>query len=161
MREGGISVSVPNIEENVQLIQDAFRIYEYRLSTPIEESTQGQFVWLDFEPHDDTQEIRDKETTLYFITHYHKRSCIRHFGRFPYQGLFHTTHNPYFIRGSITLDEIKKICATKGKYALFALDLSKIPQDVKLYLDPTNHYGIYTPTPISPDAIISLNELTI
>ncbi len=174
MQDGkcAIKVCIPHICDNIQLVKEAFRLFEYRLCTPEDEIKRDRFVWLHFEPKDDTAEIRREETRLYFLIPYRKRGCIKHFGRFPYDnGLFHYFRNVYLLRGSINKDEIRKICALKrdansdlsaiNRFALYTLDLNKIPDEAKLYLDPNNHYGIYTPDTISPSVIINMEELNL
>ncbi len=166
-----IKVCIPHINNNLQLIKDAFRLFEYRLSTPIDNFKQGNFIWLFFEPKDDAKEIRIEETTLYFLIPYRKRGSIKHFGCFPYSMMFNYFRNVYLLRGSMDKEEIRRICALKrnsdpdlstiNKFALYTLDLNKISDDVKLYLDPNNHYGIYTPDTIFPDAIKDMEELIV
>ena len=112
------------------------------------------FAWLLFEQKDDAEEIRSEEETLYFLIPYHKRECIKHFGRLLYEnGLFNYHCNVYLLKGSTSKDEIKRICTLKrdanpnisniDRFALYTIDPNKISSDAKLYLDPNNSYGIY------------------
>ena len=167
-----IKVCIPLIADNITVIKEAFRLFEYRLSTAVEELNQGHFAWLLFEQKDDAEEIRKEETTLYFLIPYSKKGSINYFGRLPYEnGLFNFHRNVYFLKGSTSKEEIKRICTLKrdanpniskiDRFALYTIDLNKIPSDAKLYLDPNNSYGVYTPHAVSQDAIINLEELKI
>ncbi|MBD5315360.1 MAG: hypothetical protein HDS08_04275 [Bacteroides sp.] len=167
-----IKVCIPLVAENITVIKEAFRLFEYRLRTPVEELKQGHFAWLHFEQKDDAEEIRNEETTLYFPLPYRKRGCIKHFGHLPYKNeLFNFHRNIYLLKGSTDKEEIKRICSSKrddntaisdiDRFALYTIALNKIPRDAKLYLDPTNTYGIYTPHAISQAAIINIEELKI
>ena len=167
-----IKVCIPLIADNITVIKEAFRLFEYRLRTPEGELKQGHFAWLLFEQKDDTVEIRDEETTLYFLIPYRKRGSINYFGRLPYEnGLFNYHRNVYFLKGSTSKEEIKRICTLKrdanpsisniDRFALYTIDLNKIPSDAKLYLDPNNSYGVYAPHAVSQDAIINMEELKI
>ena len=167
-----IKVCIPVLADNIELLKQAFRLFGYRLRTPVDELKPGHFAWLHFEQKDDAEEIRNKETTLYFLIAYRKRGCIEHFGHLPYKNeLFSYHRNIYLLKGSTDEEEIKKICTSKrddntaisdiDRFALYTIDLNKIPRDAKLYLDPTNTYGIYTPHAISQAAIINIEELKI
>lgn len=172
-----IKVCIPMIEENLQRIQLAFDLFGYYLATPKEQLHQGQFTWLLFEYRplkDDTDRIRKEETTLYFLLPYRKIGMIRHLGFFPPNAkneLFDCPRRLYFLKGSTSKEEIKRICSLKrdantyisniDRFALYTIDLNKIPSDAKLYLDPNNSYGIYTPNVVSQDAIINMEELKI
>lgn len=167
-----IKIYIPLIADNITVVEKAFRLFGYRLRTPVEEHKQGRFACLLFEQKDDAEEIRNEEDTLYFLIPYRKRGCIKHFGRLPYDnGLFNYHRNVYFLKGSTSKEEIKRICSLKrdanpnisniDRFALYTLDLNKIPRDVKLYLDPNNSCGVYTPNVVSQDAIIAMEELSI
>lgn len=167
-----IKICIPLVANNIELIKEAFRLFEYRLCTPVGELKQGHSAWLLFEQKNDAVEIRDEETTLYFLIPYRKRGCINYFGRFPYENeLFNYHRNVYFLKGSTSKEEIKRICSSKrdanpkisniDRFALYTIDLNKIPSDAKLYLDPNNSYGIYTPHAVSQDAIVDMEELKI
>lgn len=167
-----IKVCIPIIAENIIVIKEAFRLFGYRLCTPAEELKQGHFAWLLFEQNDDSEEIRNEEDSLYFLIPYRKKGCIKHFGRLPYENeLFNDPRNNYLLKGSTSKEEIKRICSFKrdvnpnissiNRFALYTIDLNKIPNDAKLYLDPNNSYGIYTPHFISQNAIINMEELNL
>ena len=149
----------------------------YNLRTHIDGLNQGQFAWLLFEYRplkDDTDIIRKEEITLYFLLPYRKIGMIRHLGCFPPNAkneLFDCPRRLYFLKGSTSKEEIKRICTLKrdaspniskiDRFALYTIDLNKIPSEAKLYLDPNNSYGVYTPHAVSQDAIINMEELKI
>ena len=72
-----IKTCIPIIADNINVIKEAFRLFEYRLSTAVEELKQGHFAWLLFEQKDDAAEIRKEETTLYFLIPYRKKGRIK------------------------------------------------------------------------------------
>ena len=167
-----IKVCIPVLADNIELLKQAFRLFGYRLLTSVDELKPGHFAWLYFEQKDDAEEIRNEETTLYFLLPYRKIGCIDHFGHLPYKNeLFNFHRNIYLLKGSTDEEEIKKICTSKrddnsaifaiDRFVLYTIDLNKIPRDAKLYLDHTNTYGIFTPRTISQDAIIKIEELNI
>lgn len=167
-----IKVCIPVLADNIELLNQAFQLFGYRLRTPADELKPGHFAWLHFEQKDDAEEIRNEETTLYFLLPYRKRGGIKHFGHLPYKNeLFNYHRNIYLLKGSTDEEEIKKICTSKrddnsaisdiDRFALYTIALNKIPRDAKLYLDHTNTYGIFTPRTISQDAIIKIEELNI
>lgn len=172
-----IKICVPLINKNLQIIKRDMERLGYNLRTHLEGLDQGQFTWLLFEYRplkDDTDRIRKEETTLYFLLPYRKIGMIRHLGCFPPNAkneLFDCPRRLYFLKGSTSKEEIKRICSLKrdanhnisniDRFALYTIDLNKIPSDAKLYLDPNNSYGIYTPNVVSQDAIINMEELKI
>lgn len=167
-----IKVCIPVFADNIELLKQAFRLFGYRLRATVDELNSGHFVWLHFEQKDDAEEIRNEETILYFLLPYRKRGCIKHFGHLPYKNeLFNYHRNIYLLKGSTDKEEIKRICSSKrddntaisdiDRFALFTIDLNKIPHDAKLYLDHTNTYGFYTPHAISQDAILNMEALKI
>lgn len=135
-----IKVCIPLVANNIELIKEAFRLFEYRLCTPEERLKHGHFAWLLFEQKDDAAEIRNAEDTIYFLIQYRKRGCINYFGRLPYENeLFNYHRNVYFLKGSTSKEEIKRICSLKrdanpkisniDRFALYTIDLNKIPSD--------------------------------
>lgn len=172
-----IKICVPLINKNLQIIKRDMELLGYNLRTDMEGLNQGQFAWLFFEYKplkDDTDKIRKEESYLYFLLPYRKIGMIRHLGVFPPNAkneLFDCPRRLYFLKGSTSKEKIKRICSLKrdanpnisniDRFALYTIDLNKLPSDAKLYLDPNNSYGIYTPNVVSQDAIINIEELKI
>lgn len=171
-----IRICIPLINKNLKIIKRHMKCLGYNLRTPVEQIHHGQFAWLLFEYRplkDDTDRIRKEETTLYFLLPYCKIGMIRHLGFSPKakNELFDCPRRLYFLKGSTSKEDIKRICTLKrnvnpnisniDRFALYTIDLNKIPSDAKLYLDPSNSYGIYTHKAIPQDAIINIEELKI
>ena len=171
-----IKMCIPLIEDNFRLIRMAMDYFGYNLCTPEQDLHQGHFTWILFEYRplkDDAARIREEETKVYYLIPYYKKGVLKQLGLnyIAQKELFNAPRKLYLLKGSLSKDDIKRICMMRrdanpnlsntNRFLLYTIDLNKIPSDAKLYLDPNNSHGIYTPHVISQDAIINMEELKI
>lgn len=178
--ENGIShikVIIPNIGNNLELMKQAMNLCGYYLGAPKEKYLRpNTWVNLQFEPKfqkDESEQIRNEESVLYHITPKYNMEKIKNIGFSPKtkNELFNYPDRVYFLRGSINNNRIINIAkqlyqinsskGNNGIYTLFKVDVNKIPLDVPLFLDPNYPYGIYTNSNISPNTIISMEEINL
>lgn len=171
-----IWVCIPNVENNLNLVTRAMSACGYYLGSPREEAIpRDEWVWLQYEPknqEDASKQIREEETTLLHLTPIYNLGKILHIGFSPRckNELFNYPSRVYFLRGSTTKEDIinigEQLCDSNsslgntGNYALFTIDISKIPNNVKFFLDPNYPYGVYTNSNITPSAIVNYEKLS-
>ena len=170
-----INVIIPNISNNLELMKEAMNLCGYYWGSPKEDTFRPNvLVALQFEvkvEEDKSEQIRNEETALYHLTPCYNRKKIEAIGFSPRckNELFNYPSRVYFLRGSLDMNEIINIgtqlsnannsIGNTGDYALFTIDLSAIPNDVKLSLDPNNPYGIYTTSNIKPNVITKIQNI--
>lgn len=170
-----IHVIIPTIGNNFELIERAMGLCGYYLGFPQRDSIpSNSLVRLQFEPKiqkDDSEQIRDSETTLLHLTPIYNKKKIQSIGFSPRckNELFNYPSRVYFLRGSLSPNGVMDIgqqlfrannsLGNNGEYALFTIDLNKIPKDVELFLDPNYPHGIYTTSNIKPDTIINVSSI--
>ena len=175
--DNGIVVRIPSVGINVELIKKAMSLCGYHLSYPREENIpQNEEVELFFKAkHEDdrSEQIRQEETTLLHITPAYNEGKIRHIGLSPKSknDLFDYPDRIYLLRGSTpkdrVLDLIKRLHYTNkslgnnGEYLIYRLDLSRIPENVKLCIDTTCEFGLYATQNIRPDVIIGVEKVQL
>lgn len=170
-----IRVIIANRDNNFEIIKKAMRLCGYSLGAPKEsEIHKYPVVELQFEPEhqtDESKKIRKEEKVLYHLTPMYNLGKIKHIGFSPRlrNELFSYPSRLYFLRGSVDENEIlnlgKQLCKYNSslgndkKYALITLDLKKIPNDIKMFLDPNYLYGIFVTENISSDVIVDIKEV--
>ncbi|QFQ12604.1 hypothetical protein C7Y71_006015 [Pseudoprevotella muciniphila] len=170
-----ILVVIPSIGNNIELIKKAMDYCGYYLGFPKEDNIPiNQLVTLQFEPkfqNNVSNNIRKEETTLLHLTPYYNLKKIQNIGFSPRlrNELFNYPSRIYFLRGSMNRQEMIDIgiqlnnannsLGNTGKYALITLDVSAIPQEKSLFLDPNYPYGIFTMNNITSDVIINVEEI--
>lgn len=170
-----IRVIIANRDNNLEVIKKAMRLCGYYLGAPKEsEISNYPVVELQFEPEhqvDESKKIRKEESILYHLTPMYNLTKIKNIGFSPIlrNELFSYPSRLYFLRGSVSEEEIfnlgKQLCkynsslGNNNKYALITLDLEKIPNDIKIFLDPNYVYGIFVTENISPNVIKDVREI--
>lgn len=174
-----IIIYVPIVGDNLEVVKKAMGYCGYHLSTPSENHLeQNKFQWVRFEPTykpEITKQLRESETKLLHLTPYYNWKKIKHVGFTPKSKneYFKYPHRVYFIKGSVLeiggIDEVISIGeqlfnentskGNNGKYVLITIDLNKIPKTVKFYTDTNYINGVYVTENISPDTIISSEEI--
>ena len=74
----------------------------------------------------------------------------------------------YFLLGDITEEELMNVGDmlsitnknSNGKYIIFCIDISKIPEDINFYYDHNLEHSIYIEQQLTPDCIIYETERT-
>lgn len=171
-----IGVIIPTIGDNIKLIKKAMGACGYYLGSPKEENIpENDWVWLQFEPKIQekvSEQLRNKEKTLLHLTPAYNVGKINKIGFSPRckNDLFNFPSRVYFLLGSTRKEEVINIgrqlfnsnnsLGNNGEYALFTFDVSKIPIDVELFLDPNYPHGVYTNSNIKPDTIIGFEKIT-
>lgn len=174
-----IKIQIPNVGDNVDEISHAMGVCGYYLSKPTRKELKtkiNQWVSVQFEPRirpDDTKQIRKEESTLIHITPQYNLGKIKHIGFSPRSKneLFDYPSRVYFIRGSLDMSKIIEIGQElsdnnpnefhNGKYVLIKIDLNRVPDNIKFYID-TNYMDdtcIFTKQNIHPDVIIDIKEI--
>lgn len=162
-------ISFPNIKKNLDKVIKVMDVCGYFLAYPKREYIPRD-CWVSayFEPKfekDVTDDIRREERVLYHVTPFYNLEKIRHLGFSPRSknGRFDYPDRIYFVRGTKKkyeavcigpqLDNHNKSKGNDGRYAIFTLDVNKIPDNVRFCLDGNYMFGVYTKNNIPPSAI--------
>ena len=174
-----IRICIPIKGKNLQLIEKDMDICHYQIIPFDKRLYEYQFKWIEFAPEilpDDTETIRKEECVLLHLTPFHNIGKIKNIGFSPNcnNEIFNYARRSYFLRGSFDSKDIENIVMQLNKalpetpnyklngiYALFKLDVNKIPKDVVLWFDNDYPYGIFTEDYIPKDAIIEVNKLIL
>ena len=178
--ENGVShivVFIPMIGNNTVQVQRAMSLCGYYLGYNTEVETEyGKWLQMQFEAkvqEDASKQIRQEETKLLHLTPLYNLSKIQKIGFSPRckNELFNYPSRVYFLRGSMKEEDVinigHQLCdynssiGNTGEYVLFTVDLTKIPHNVKLFLDPNYPYGIYTDSNISSNVIIQYEKIML
>lgn len=170
-----IGVIIANRDNNFEVIKKAMKLCGYYLGSPKENKIGNDpVIELQFEPKiqvDESEKIRNEETFLYHLTPMYNIGKIKHIGFSPRlkNELFSYPSRTYFIRGSVSKEDVlnlgEQLCAANtslgndGRYALITIDLGKVPDGVKMFLDPNYQYGIFVMENISSNVIIDIEEI--
>lgn len=164
---------MPN-DNNMKLIEKAMNFCGYFLAFPKEkEIKEGEPISLQFEPkiQEEDKEIRKEEKYLFHLTPQSHIFKILKIGLSPRStnSMFNYPERVYMLRASAGESAIYELgkqlydadenFRNSGVYAVITIDISKIPESVKLHNDPNYPYSIYTTSNISPDAIVDVNRI--
>lgn len=169
-----IIIQILNYAENIQDVIKGMNLCGYFLAMPkyFDGFKEGEKLTLTFEARNslDIRKEIESDEVLYHITPKYNLEKILRFGFTPKtkNGLFNYPHRVYFLRGNLDPEEIinlgQELCynnnsyGNDGKYVLFQIDISKIPQNVTFFYDPDYKNGVYTMSNIPPDVIIDYSE---
>ena len=170
-----IAINVQIVGNNLELVKKAFALCGYYLGYPREENLQPKKVYeLQFEKkYDDdfSKELREHENTLYHVTPIYYAEKIKHIGITPRSRnkQFGYPDRTYFVIGSAKsiipylASELYNSTDNKmhnGRYAVIAIDLNKVPKEMRFYLDPNLKYSVYTYENIAPNSIKGVEEIS-
>lgn len=151
----------------------------YYLAVPFSRIPMGKSVWLQYEPKFDkslSDEIRNTEKYLLHLTPEVYISKIKKNGLIPRSKNQYSTYpeRVYLLRGSTPPSEINEMYHMLSTvynmkrnnpiwtYGVVYIDISRLPENLKLFVDPNYPvYGLYTTDNIPPDAIIDIDEFNI
>lgn len=134
--------------------------------------TENGMVWkiINFDPKYElnvNNEIRSHRY-LFHITLSKNKSSIYTNGFIPksINDLYNYPPRVYFLIGDITEEELMNVGDmlsvtnknSNGKYIIFCIDISKIPEDINFYYDPNLEHSIYIEKPLTSDCIIYETE---
>lgn len=174
-----IMVYVPVEPNNIDRLSRAMAACGYYLMNPISSLRIGQESWLQFEPKYDTsivQEIKATERFLFHLTPETNVPKIKKNGIVPRSknSIARFPERVYLLRGSTPdgdiLDLYEMLAVTYNykrerktfKYAKVIIDISKLPQDIKLFIDPNYpDYGLYTTDNVPPSAISDIKIMPL
>lgn len=169
-----IAIKVPIVGDNLERVEKAFTLCGYYLGFSKKDKLKPNTIYeLQFEKkYDDdfSKQLRQHESILYHVSPTYYAEKIKHIGLTPRSrnGMFDYPDRTYFIIGSAkeiipyVVSELDASLANKmnnGKYCVMTLDLKRIPENVKFYLDPNSKYSVYTYDNISPNSIIDTEEI--
>lgn len=162
---------------NDKLISEAMEKLGYFVGVTGEEQTAFgmKFRVVQFEPKcyhqkDETDNIKSMYDVLFHWTPSYNVEGIMNKGLIPCHknSFFNYPPRTYLIKGELEKNPITtigmRICYANndprndGKYTLLVIDLAKINDDVRFYMDPNAEVGIYTETSIPPNAISIVGE---
>lgn len=160
----------------IDKISRAMVLCGYYLAVPLSRIPMGKNVWLQYEPKYDKSlydEIRNTEKYLLHLTPEIYIPKIRKNGLVPCSKNQYSTYPEriYLLRGSIPPSEVSEmyymlstVYNMKRKnpvweYGIVYVDISRLPKNFKLFLDPNYPaYGLYTTDNIPPDTIINIDR---
>ena len=170
-----IIVYMPNIDDNLEYMLKAMQYCGYYLASPKKEKVEkNKWVELQFEPVHNvpiTHQIREEEKYLYHLTPSYNEGKIKNYGFIPKSknDRFDYSDRIYLVRGSTPKKEIYNIGnqlninnnsdRNTGEYILYTIDLSKLPEHIKLFIDPNYDYGVYTTDNIPISSIINQTKI--
>ena len=169
-----IAINVPIVGDNLERVEKAFTLCGYYLGYPKKDALKPNTIYeLQFEKkYDDDflKQLRQHESILYHVSPIYYAEKIKHIGLTPRSrnGVFDYPDRTYFIVGSAkkiiphVVSELDASLTNKmnnGKYCIITLDLNRIPENVKFYLDPNSKYSVYTYDNISPNVIVNTEEI--
>lgn len=173
--EKNIIIYLPVIGNNIDQVTKAMNLCGYFLSHKVFKVLPlGKVATLQFEARnqkDISKELRNEEKTLLHITPKYNVNKIKNIGFSPRHRneLFNFPERIYFLRGTVLKDAIMDIGdqlnysntspGNNGEYALFTIDLAKVSEDVKWFVDPNYPHGVYTTQNISPNTIINYETI--
>ena len=167
-----IFVKMYDDKRNHKIMDKAMRLCGYFAShyTP----TEDGYVTVQYESKNDediSHELRQNERYLTHITPTYNEDKILKTGFSPRAKnyLFNFPDRVYFSRGNAPAQEslemvkmlslINQSKGNNGRYTVFKVDLTKIPENVKFYNDQNYKNGVYTIDNIRPDCIVGKIEI--
>lgn len=174
-----IQVNIKAESNLIDKISRAMNLCGYYLAVPFDRIPMGRNVWLQYDPKYDavlTDEIRKSERYLLHLTPEIYIPKIRKNGLIPRSKNQYATYpeRVYLLRGSIPQSEIYSMYRMLSYvynqkkenpswiYGIVSVDVSRIPKDLKLFVDPNYPvYGLYTMDNIPPDAITNIKILDL
>lgn len=138
----------------------------------INQIAENGMVWkvINFDPKYElnvNNEIRSHRY-LFHITSSKNKSSIYINGFIPksINNLYNYSPRVYFLMGDISEEELMNVgdmlsIANKnsnGRYIIFCIDISKIPEDINFYYDPNLEHSVYIEQPLRSDCIIYETE---
>ena len=174
-----IALLIPNIGENIKLLEDDMKQLGYFIGTVRNiKILNMDWVQLQFEPlyqKDETESMTEKPY-LFHITPNYNLDSIKKNGLLPKSdnSKFNYPDRIYLIKYGISEHQIihlaKQLCLLNknpkndGNYSILAINTKKLPKNIKIFLDPNYEMGCYTNDIIPFDCVdfitnINLNNL--
>lgn len=174
-----IMVYIPVNPNTIDKLSRAMAACGYYLMNPLTSLKIGREQWIQFEPKYDTsivQGIKATERFLFHLTPETNVPKIKKNGIVPYSKntIARFPERVYLLRGSTPDDDIldlyEMLAVTYNhkkerktfKYAKVIVDVSKLPEDIKLFIDPNYpDYGLYTTDNVPPSAISDIRIMPL
>lgn len=173
------SVLLPLVRKNVEIIikeMDEIGYYKVREESRYDKETNCEWVLLMFDPkvqEDISTQIRKRCSRLYHISPFYNYESIKEKGLIPSNnGRVYKFNKDrvYLLTVDLNHFDFKKMLINTaadrkrrdksfdGKFVIYEIKTSKLPNDIKFYLDPHGRNCIYTNTLIPYTAIIDEEE---
>lgn len=167
-----IKVTIPNIEEDRKKIDKAMHLCGYYCAKKEYHKGDTRFLDLTYEPKyiDEADYIARSNQVLYHLSPLPYKEKILRNGFIPKSNSTKFTYpdRSYFFLGNVDKAKIKEWIPVfrfhnkkykNTPYCLYTINVDKIPNNVIFYLDPNLKGGCYTSDNISPNTIISVEEI--
>lgn len=176
--DGCILTRIPNVGNNVEVFSKAMNLCGFFLSTKGHPIIKNNVEWLllQYEPkfqNDESNTIRSSENVLYHVTPKYNENKILKNGLSPRwkNNLFFFPDRIYLIKGSTSEDEIINITkqlyfsnnskGNDGNYIILKINLSEIPENVKMFIDNNYKNGIFITDNIKPNCITDIGDINM
>ena len=170
-----IALIIPNIDTNKDMLEDDMLQLGYfsGIALPFKLHNMD-WIQLQFEPlyqNDETNDLKNKGV-LYHITPKYNIDSIKKNGILPKSenNLFNYPNRIYLVKSDITATQmehlVKQLCQhntnplNNGEYCILKINTRKLPETVKLYLDPNYEMGCWTSDEIPPNCIENILTMT-
>lgn len=175
----GISIPYNSTKEYIGKIVNTMDAYGYNQMSKLERHKDlPQIGILAFEPKytkDISNEVRERYKYLFHTTSSTHLDKIKKYGLVPKEGddVFMYPNRVYCLNGDSLNDEqielIRRIQLSKeeiknninNQFYLLTIDISKLPNGIKIYCDPNSVDSIFTYDNIPPSAIVNYEPLTL
>ena len=157
-----IAIDLPKNEEFQKRVDKAMNLCGYFISLRI---SMDELDRIHYEPKFEEEE-EDIGNVLYHITSSSNVEKIRSIGLCPYHKneFFKYPSRIYFFKGDTSketletaakaLDKYLRNKDRKNSYCVLKIDVNKLPDEVKFYIDPNMDGGVYTVNNIPPNCIM-------
>lgn len=169
-----VAIFIADIKENLSIIEHEMAELGYFKSFDEPLEVDGMH-WLkaQFEPMFQNKEnnaVRDMRVVFHITPRYNLDSIL-------VNGLIPRSRNTvysypdriFLVKGTANEKDLyligRRLCITNnderndGRYCILTVDVSKIDNDVDFFFDPNLEVGLFTDSPIPPEAIISVREV--
>ena len=162
-----IAIDLPKNEIFQERVDKAMNLCGYFESI---RTSIGDLDRIHYEPkfEEEEQEIGD---ILYHVTHHSNKDKIKKIGLCPYSKntLFNYPSRVYFFKEDTPISEIINSAKAlnnyairdfnDGIYSILKIDIDKLPNNVRFFVDPNYRHGLYTMNNIPPNCIIDDGEV--
>lgn len=170
------AVNAEGFERNLNELMTRYGFQAGHYSEPTVSPLGEKIITIEFEPTEqpNVSEQVMKLGRMFHITETSNVGSILLNGLIPRhsKGKFFYNERIYVAKGNATKEELTQLLdnlrtnhsshlfkSGKKEFTILTIDTSKIPSDQQFFNDPNEPIGIYTPSPIPPDAIISVEQI--
>lgn len=170
-----ICIIIPDVGENINIMKKVLNVCGYYPGTiKVYDIINGvKYKSIQFEPkfqEDVGDDVRQNVRILYHITPFYNEHKILDNGFSPRNRneLFDFPDRVYFMKArpdkeiidlGLQLNKYNNSKGNDGKYTVFEIDATKIPENIKIYKDLNYKYGYFITDNLSPTCITNVGHI--